>query len=182
MSQTNKLMNPSSQSNPPSSSETSMSIDSDEKDGSKTMRRCAFSCVDIREHERIAGDNPCVSSGVPLSIGWGYYQHQSIPLDNYELNKGPPRDKVEMMVPADVRKSMLRDEFGVSIKDINMAAREANITKGQRRHTVTTEHLVVNDVVQSAKRKFLRIVKKKTTANEQEKLCQEYLKTHGKGP
>ncbi len=158
-----------------------MSIDSDEKDGSKAMRRCAFSCVDIREHERIAGDNPCVSSGVPLSIGWGYYQHQSIPLDNYELNKGPPRDKVEMMVPADVRKSMLRDEFGVSLKEITTAERVANITKGQRRQTIATEHLDVNDVVQSAKRKFLRIVKKKTS-NEQDKLCQEYLKPHGKRP
>ena len=170
---------PSSQSNPPSRSETSMSIDSDEKDGSKGMRRCAFSCVDIREHERIAGDNPCVSSGVPLSIGWGYYQHKSIPLDNYELNKGLPRDKVEMMVPADVRKSMLRDEFGVSLKEITIAEREANITKGQRRHTIASEHVDVNDVVQSAKRKFLRLVKKKNP-NEQDKLCQEYLKTHCK--
>ena len=172
----------SSLSNKPPISDTSMSTESDEMDGPKAMRRCSFSCVDIREHERIAGDNPCVSSGVPLSIGWGYHQHQSLALDNYELNKGPPRDKIEMLVPAEVRKSMLRDEFGVSVKEINMAVREANITRLQRRNTVSSEHLDVTDAVRIAKRTFFRVVKKKTSVNEQEKLCQEYLKTRGKSP
>jgi hypothetical protein len=153
-----------------------------------TMRRCAFSFVDIREHERIAGDNPCVTSGVPLSIGWGYYQNKSIELDHYELNKGPPRDKIEMMVPAAVRRKMLNDEFGVSVTEINKQMRDVNITKSQRRQTVAFEHMEAwTDVLQSAKRKFRRIVKKTTTAKEQEKLWEEahksamseYLTTHG---
>ncbi len=157
-------------------------------DRPKTMRRCAFSFVDIREHERIAGDNPCVTSGVPLSIGWGYYQHKSIELNHYESNKGLPRDKIEMMVPAAVRKSMLSDEFGVSITEMNMAMRNVNITKRQRRHTVATDHMEAwTDILQSAQRKFHRIVKKTTTAKEQEKLWEqahksaktEYLKAHG---
>ena len=37
------------------------------KNGKK--KTCTFSVVDIREHERIAGDNPCVSKGVPIAIG-----------------------------------------------------------------------------------------------------------------
>lgn len=182
------------------SRENSMSIDTSinsspmpgivERDKPKTMRRCSFSFVDIREHERIAGDNPCVSSGVPLSIGWGYYQHAQIELDHYELNKGPPRDKVEMLVPAAIRRSMLRDEFSVPVAELNYAIREANVTKRRRRHTVATEHLEAwEDVIQSAKRKFNRIVKKTTTAKEQEKLWSkahknamtEYLKTRGAG-
>jgi hypothetical protein len=186
------------QSHRPLSCETSASLDisinsspmpgRDVGDIPTTMRRCAFSFVDIREHERIAGDNPCVTSGVPLSIGWGYHQHKSIELDRYELNKGPSRDKIEMMVPAAVRRSMLRDEFGVSVTELNIATRDVNITKRNRRHTVATEHLEAwTDVLQSAKRRFHRIVKKTTTAKEQEKLWEEahksamteYLKTHG---
>mmetsp|Transcript_53679 Transcript_53679/g.114002 ORF Transcript_53679/g.114002 Transcript_53679/m.114002 type:complete len:692 (+) Transcript_53679:256-2331(+) len=156
----------------------------------KPMKRCAFSSVDIREHERVAGDNPCVTSGVPLSIGWGYCQHPSVNLDDYEFNKGPSRDKIEMMVPATVRKQMLRDEFGVSINEMNAAMKEVNITKRQRRSSVAGEHLEGwQEVTQSAKRKFKRFLKKTSTAKEEEKLwaqaqksaMAEVLKSNGEG-
>jgi len=125
--------------------------------------------VHIREHERIAGDNPCVSSGVPLSIGWGHVQHDPIPLDHYETAKGPPRDKIEMMVPASVRKSMLRDEFKISISDMNAAMKGVNITKKQRRHTVASEHLEGwQEVTESAKRKFKRLMGKAVSTKKQE--------------
>jgi len=149
---------------------------------------CSFSVVNIREHERIAGDNPCVSKGVPLSIGWGYVQHQSIELDYYEKNKGRTRDKVELLVPPAVRLRMLKDEFGVSTDKINAAIKEVSITKRQRRHTVATEHLEGwTNVLQSANRKFSRLVKATTSAKEQEKLWEmahkkamkEQLLTHG---
>ena len=154
------------------------------------LKRCSFSSVDIREHERVAGDNPCVTSGVPLSIGWGYYQHDSISLDDYEFNRGPPRDKIEMMVPAGIRRQMLRDEFDVTIAEINAAMREVNVTKRQRRHTVATEHMEGwSEVTQSAKRKFSRFMKKTSTKKEEEKMWErahkqalsEYLSKNGEG-
>lgn len=154
------------------------------------LKRCSFSSVDIREHERVAGDNPCVTSGVPLSIGWGYYQHKPIDLDDYETNKGPSRDKIEMMVPASVRRSMLREEFGVSISEMNAAMKQVNITKRQRRHTVATEHMEGwSEVLQSAKRKFRRFAKGTSNVKEEEKMWAqahntargEYLKKHGGG-
>eukprot|EP00571_Detonula_confervacea_P000419 CAMPEP_0172314196 /NCGR_PEP_ID=MMETSP1058-20130122/21921_1 /TAXON_ID=83371 /ORGANISM="Detonula confervacea, Strain CCMP 353" /LENGTH=529 /DNA_ID=CAMNT_0013027999 /DNA_START=360 /DNA_END=1949 /DNA_ORIENTATION=+ len=166
------------------------SLPSPEGGDEPKVRRCSFSSVDIREHERVAGDNPCVSSGVPLSLGWGHYQHQSIRLVDYELNKGPSRDKIEMMVPPNVRKEMLHAGFGVSISDMNAAIREVNITKRQRRHTVATEHMEGwSEVLQSAKRKFGRFVKRTSTTKEVEKVwaqahksaMSEYLETHGKG-
>lgn len=149
------------------------------------VRRCTFSCVDIREHERVAGDNPCVSSGVPISLGWGYYQNDPISLDDYEYNKGPSRDKIEMMVPAKVRRQMLRDEFGVTITDMNAAMKEVNITKRQRRNTVATEHLEGwQEATQSAKRKLKRFMKRTSTVKEQEKMWDEAHKNavkNGKG-
>lgn len=164
--------------------------DVDEPKVKERIKRCSFSSVDIREHERVAGDNPCVTSGVPLSIGWGYLQHEPISLDDYEEHKGPARDKIEMMVPAKVRRSMLRDEFGVSIPEINASMKEVNITKKQRRHTVATENMEGwVEVAQSAKRKFKRFMKKTSTAKEEEKIWDEarksamadYLKAHGSG-
>ena len=149
--------------------------DGGEIDGNqKPLKRCSFSCVDIREHERIAGDNPCVSKGVPLSIGWGFYQHDSISLDTYETNKGPPRDKIEMMVPEEVRKQMLIQEFKVSLNEINAAIKSVNIAKKQRRQTVANEHLEGwEEVMQSAKRKLNRFTKKTTKTKEEEKLWEE---------
>lgn len=163
-------------------------VEASSPESKRVLKRCAFSSVDIREHERVAGDNPCVTSGVPLSIGWGYYQHDPISLDDYEFNKGEPRDKIEMMVPAGVRRMMLRDEFGVSVAEINASMREVNLTKRQRRHTVATEHLEGwSEVLQSAKRKFGRLVKGTSTSKEEKRLWEEahksslneYLKLHG---
>ena len=146
-----------------------------DKGESPTIKRgVSFSSIDIREHERIAGDNPCVSSGVPLSIGWGHFQHEPISLDDYEAAKGPPRDKIEMMVPASVRRSMLRDEFKVPLADINAAMKSVNITKRNRAHTVASEHLEGwQEVAQSAKRKFKRLVNKSSTKKEEAALWEE---------
>ena len=134
----------------------------------QARKECTFSCVHIREYERVAGDNPCVSTGVPLSISWRYYQHDSIDLGEYECKRGPPRDKIEMMVPPDVRRQML-DEFGVSISDMNAAMREVSITKKQRRNTEGAEAYVgLTEAAQSAKRKFRRLVRGTSTGKEQE--------------
>mmetsp|Transcript_29464 Transcript_29464/g.46270 ORF Transcript_29464/g.46270 Transcript_29464/m.46270 type:complete len:406 (-) Transcript_29464:192-1409(-) len=153
-----------------------------------STRSVELKTVHIREHERIAGDNPCVSSGVPLSLGWGFVQHDPFPLDDYESAKGPPRDKIEMMVPASVRKCMLRDEFKVSIAELNASMKVVNITKKQRRHTVASEHLEGwQEVSESAKRKFKRLLNKSSTKKEEAALweqahtsaTQSFLKTFG---
>lgn len=127
-----------------------------------------FSHVDLREYERVPGDNPCVRGGVPLSIGWKHVQHDPICLDDYERFKGPPRDKIEMMVPASVRRSMLRDEFGASIHELNAAMKSANISKRQRAHTIASENSeVFQEVLESAERKFKRVVGKAASSEKQ---------------
>lgn len=155
----------------------SMASENDDADSKKRpsiKRSVSLASIHIREHERIAGDNPCVSSGVPLSIGWGSIQHDPIPIDAYETAKGPPRDKIEMMVPASVRRSLLRDEFKVPIADINAAMKSVNITKRNRAHTVASEHLEGwQEVAQSAKRKFKRLVNKTSTKQEEALLWEQ---------
>lgn len=135
---------------------------------SRCKGKVTFSHIDIREYERIPGDNPCVRAGVPLSIGWAHYQHKSILLDDYETAKGPPRDKIEMMIPASVRRSMLRDEFGASINELNASLKSVNISKRQRDHTLASENVeVLHEVLESAKRKFKRVVGKAVSTKKQ---------------
>jgi len=139
----------------------------------KPLMRCCFSSVDIREHERDAGDNPCVSSGVPLSLGWGYYQNPSVDLNDYELNKGQ-RDKIEMLVPAPIRRQILRDEFGVSVTDMNASMKNVAITKRQRRHTVAAEHMeAFHEASESISRKLKRFLKKTSTSKEEKKMWEK---------
>lgn len=136
--------------------------------GSRCKSTISFSHIDIREYKRVPGDNPCVRAGVPLSIGWESYQHNAIPLDDYETAKGPPRDKVEMMVPASVRRSMLRDEFDASVNELNASLRCVNITKRQRAHTLQSENMeVIEEVLESAKRKIKRAVGKAVSTKKQ---------------
>eukprot|EP00984_Skeletonema_dohrnii_P034517 scaffold33582_cov119-Skeletonema_dohrnii-CCMP3373.AAC.2 len=137
--------------------------------GSRCKGSVTFSHIDVRVYERVPGDNPCVRAGVPLSIGWAHVQHDPIPLDEYETGKGPPRDKIEMMVPASVRRTMLRDEFAASITDLNAAMKSVNISKRQRAHTLASEHIeVLEEVLESAKRKFKRVVGKAVSTKKQE--------------
>ena len=139
-----------------------------------STRSVELKSIHIREHERIAGDNPCVTSGVPLSIGWGYVQHDPIPLDVYENAKGPPRDKIEMMVPAGIRRSMLRDEFRVSVAELNASMKIVHLTKRNRKNTIASEHLEGwQEVAQSAKRKFKRIMNKTSTKKEEAALWEQ---------
>jgi len=52
-----------------------------------TGRRVSFSHVKIREYCRVPGDNPSVSCGAPLSIGWKYNKRGTIDIDSYEADK-----------------------------------------------------------------------------------------------
>lgn len=150
------------------STHSSANRSSDASQDSRCKGNVSFSHILIREYERIPGDNPCVRAGVPLSIGWAHYQHKPILLDDYETAKGPPRDKIEMMIPASVRRSMLRDEFGASVNELNAAMKSVNITKSQRAHTLASENVeVLHEVIESVKRKFKRALGKAVSTKKQ---------------
>jgi hypothetical protein len=47
----------------------------------------SFSNVSVREYSRVVGDNPCVSSGPPLAIGWKYNKRGKTDIDSFEEEK-----------------------------------------------------------------------------------------------
>lgn len=138
---------------------------------SKNVR---FGTVDIREYERALSDNPSVTSGPAIGIGWRYEKHESLELAQYEQYKTvPPRKGVQLQIPRTMREEMLR-ETGVSRSELVKATRDANIDKRRRKSTVGllgNEKLHV--VMESCKRKIKRFLICEPSSKKQQEMLWE---------
>jgi hypothetical protein len=74
------------------------------EDETKRVKGVFFAFVLIREHERILGDHPCVSSGPPISLNWDVENEHMYSLDLYEKAR-VRRSRNEFLVPESVRVS-----------------------------------------------------------------------------
>lgn len=131
----------------------------------RRRRSVAFDQVIIREYERVLGDNPSVTCGPPLSIGWRY---SPIPLqmsiDDYEDGKGFPRTSAEFLVPKSVREVMLKEHAEVSRRKMVDAVRTIQKEKAQRRRTVVNLSMApTEECIEGVKRKVKSIVSRKSS-------------------
>lgn len=142
--------------------------------GNTFKRSVSFHKIVIREYERTVGDNPSVSSGPPIGIGWSYDpQHSVLDVDEYEATRPARRSSIECKMPPSIRERLLREEWGYARSDITKAIRDVNIHKSKRRSTTSRlemGHDAVDEVVQSAVRKVKKFVKRTSSKKEQEKL------------
>ncbi|KAL3774939.1 hypothetical protein ACHAW5_001301 [Stephanodiscus triporus] len=106
-------------------------------------RRVSFGHVDLREYRRIAGDNPSVSDGCPLAIGWDYNCVGEVDVDSYEADRACRADRVEAaqygtlgLLHSTVREAILRAIAGVSRTEIAQAKKQAYIHKCHRLETL----------------------------------------------
>lgn len=139
---------------------SSMSIS---QHGGTTLRRSTitFGQVNIREYERVLGDNPSVTSGPPLSIGWRYSPSiLNISIDDYEKNKGSPRSSSEYLVPKSVRVATLKEHTDIPHREMVNAVRAIQKTKSQRRKTVVNLSMAsTEELVEGAKIKVKSILR-----------------------
>jgi hypothetical protein len=99
---------------------------------SSGQRRVGFGDVEVREYERVVGDHPDVRLGVPISIGWGYYQRENVPLEKYESERKP---KALLRMSSVTRKKILHEVFGIPEEEIRQADKEVQKIKKSREHT-----------------------------------------------
>ena len=64
--------------------------------------------LDIYDHEMQLGDNPSVSSGVPVTIQWTAVHHVRLSIEEYEAHRGPRRDTIQLVLPVTVREDVCR--------------------------------------------------------------------------
>eukprot|EP00980_Cylindrotheca_fusiformis_P029162 scaffold22740_cov139-Cylindrotheca_fusiformis.AAC.16 len=89
---------------------------------STSDERCvSFGAIQVREYERIIGDHPETKIGVPLSLGWGYYERDPVPIDKYESERIP---KKTLRMSSITRKNILHNVYGIPEDEIRMAEKE----------------------------------------------------------
>jgi hypothetical protein len=145
-----------------SSSSSAVVGDSTSLSGSGSKKAVSFGLIQVREYNRVVGDNPTVLVGPPLSLGWEFVQKRAVPVDDYEKRKRP-RTTSDLRMASFTRNSILRHEFDVSLEEIRAAEKIARNIQRQRCQTMQRGKTVtaIEYAMESAKRKMHRFRRNK---------------------
>lgn len=110
--------------------------------------KVSFSTVEIREYRSVVGDNPSVSVGPPISIGWEYAPapKSSLYLEDYEKHREPIKSESELKLPLEERVTRLLS-LGYNTKQLNEAANKAKKARLRRLRTKTTLYKQKNEEI-----------------------------------
>eukprot|EP00568_Trieres_chinensis_P003878 CAMPEP_0183314678 /NCGR_PEP_ID=MMETSP0160_2-20130417/49245_1 /TAXON_ID=2839 ORGANISM="Odontella Sinensis, Strain Grunow 1884" /NCGR_SAMPLE_ID=MMETSP0160_2 /ASSEMBLY_ACC=CAM_ASM_000250 /LENGTH=341 /DNA_ID=CAMNT_0025480069 /DNA_START=261 /DNA_END=1283 /DNA_ORIENTATION=+ len=116
-----------------------------------------FDQIEIREYAQCVGDNPCCSSGPPISLDWmpescnGPFQ-----VDYYENHRYPRRILEDMRISEQSRVENLLD-LGYSCEDLMQA--EVKLLKDQllRERTLGMKHSHIEEAFENVRRKYIRL-------------------------
>mmetsp|Transcript_4406 Transcript_4406/g.9366 ORF Transcript_4406/g.9366 Transcript_4406/m.9366 type:complete len:377 (-) Transcript_4406:70-1200(-) len=127
--------------------------------------------LEIREYAPEVGANPSVTQGAAVTLSWDYVASDRVQVEIYENLRPPRRILEEMRLPAKEREERLLAS-GVTKSEIKAAIKNINIAKGKRKQTVEELRTVsVQERVEGAKKKILKIVgKRKSHKDEEEDL------------
>lgn len=100
-----------------------------------SSRGVKFSDIEIREYEMTASDNPGVSKGPGIGIGWKYVEMESLSVELFEKHHPPRRSMKEIKVTTRERMDRLRDS-GYTQREIQQIVKQINIAKRKRQGTL----------------------------------------------
>jgi hypothetical protein len=94
----------------------------------------SWSIVQFRTYEAILGDNPSVSAGPPICLGWKYDAETSdisLSIDDYEERRSQRRSKEQLLVPLFDRERTVM-AAGYSRSEVNDVVKALQIIKSSR--------------------------------------------------
>lgn len=110
---------------------------SNDNSSSSANKEVRFGQVLIRDYERVVGDNPSVTCGAPISIGWKYVELEPFAVEKFEeIRQGSRRNRFQMIMSREVRWKVLTTDWDVSRQDWAKAVRGVGRAKHRRRMTV----------------------------------------------
>jgi hypothetical protein len=146
----------------PSCSDTDEESISNTTDDTSSKKAVSFGMIQVREYNRVVGDNPAVSNGPPMSIGWEFVQKEAVSVHVYEKRKLSRRTS-DLRMSNFTRKSMLREDCGFSWEEIRTAEKRVRKIQRQRRQTIQRGETAtaIEYAMESAKRKMQRTFSQK---------------------
>lgn len=137
------------------------SYDSPKRD---MKRNVGFQTIEIREHHVELGDNPAVSDGIPLTLGWKVLRLTKFDIDVHEIRKAG-RETRNLRIPADLRASILLQE-GHSISELMTTAIKINGIKQARKESAKNWDLSIGRLLlgKGNRTKFLTSKRKANNA------------------
>ena len=103
--------------------------DATDTNKTRVKRSVSYGSVKIREYERVVGDNPGVSSGVPIGIGWNYHVVEETDLDDVQLQQKDSSPAVPLT--SEERETVLK-RWNYSSGEIDESRHEVSRIQSQR--------------------------------------------------
>jgi len=100
------------------------------------LKKVYFDRICIREYPIILGDNPAVSDGVPVTIGWDCLDEYNVSLSVYEYTKGPMRRTRKKLMISSKKRIRFLVEAGYSPMEIGDAIMDVEKAKLERLKSV----------------------------------------------
>lgn len=101
-----------------------------------SLKKVYFDQICIREYPIILGDNPAVSDGAPVTIGWDCLDEYNVNLSMYEYTKGPMRRTRKKLMLSSKKRIRFLVEAGYSPMEIGDAIIDVEKAKLERLKSV----------------------------------------------
>lgn len=102
----------------------------------KFERKVGFSEIRVREYEVTLGDNPSVSSGAPLSLGWRYNPQEKIASVDSSPSKHRRRSIEELKLSDEERHRRLSTNPNVSDEDLRVVLQATEAERLKRKESL----------------------------------------------
>lgn len=131
-----------------------------------------FQHVEVREYDRVLGDNPSCRSGVPISLDWNYSEKSQVSIKDYEdeRDKRPSyaRRLGKLPIHKVKRESILKD-WAYTDDEIDAAKEQMKKVRRSKSLSNFTSQLIpwqVEDACSSLKRKVSRKMSRSSSCND----------------
>ena len=136
--------------------------------------RVGFSRVEIKEYPICLGDNPAVSRGIPIAIGWDPFGTYEMGLEEYERSRPPRRLKLQLKMDSLYRIRLLK-RVGYSHTEIKERLDQVDSAKRRRHRTARLSHYArISELLEWVKRGSLNATCRRRQKRDERAKLQKY--------